>query len=85
MNGKPVTYFFLTASNGYLEVVYGPIGNKTTRKINDADDYNSFFAGKIAEAGGDKDELTVMCSSSVDFPEDYTSDADVIALCHAIK
>ncbi len=30
-------------------------------------------------------EITVMCSSSLDFPEEYTEDQELINLCHQIR
>ena len=31
------------------------------------------------------DDVIVLCSSSLDFPTDYTSDRDTIALCNQIR
>jgi len=81
---RPATYFFMTVEGGRLVVKYDSTeqGAEVTRVIHSMQDYYDFFTSKQHEAGGD---ITVMCSSSMDFPEEYTEDADVVALCHSIR
>jgi hypothetical protein len=65
-------FTLLTIENGVLVAKTGDVlapGGKVIRALHD-----------LAEFGDD-----VFCSSSVDFPQDYTGDPDVIALCRDIR
>jgi hypothetical protein len=53
--------------------------------INTVDEYNVYFQTQAAYTGIAIEDLRIMASSSLDFPDEYTSDAKVIALCDAIR
>jgi hypothetical protein len=53
------------------------VGNKVLARITTAEEYNAFVAFRRPDY--------FMCSSSLDFPEDSTKDANIIALCRAIR
>jgi len=83
---KAATSFFLTIENGKLVVKYdGTHGGRITRVIRGPQDYNDFFVSKAHEAGVEMAALNIMGSSSLDFPDEYTKDKDVLALIEAIQ
>lgn len=47
--------------------------------------YVEFFEAEMKKFGIGEDDLIIMGSSSMDFPEEYTDRKDVIALCDAIR
>lgn len=78
--------FILTIQDGRLTVVYdGQRGGRMWRVIRDKADYDQFFASKAAELGTAVEDLDVMCSSSIDFPHEYTRDPAVVALALEIR
>lgn len=90
----PPTYFMLTVSGDHLEAHYGPnlhsydaegryVGDRTV--FESGDHYFKFFADAAKAAGVDLHDLMVMCSSTVDFPEDETNNEKTIALCRMIR
>jgi len=83
---RSATYFFLTIENEKLVVKFdGSNNGETTRVIDSVTDYNDFFRSKADEAGLHVGQLQIMASSSVDFPDEYTKDADVIELAGTIR
>ncbi len=78
--------FYLTILKGWLVVQYdGPRGGKVTRRIKGAQEYARFFQSKATEYGVPVEDLHIMASSSVDFPEEYTDRAEVIELCNRLR
>lgn len=83
---KPATQFFLTIHHGQLAVIYdGTHGGRVTRTIPNLEDMAQFFTSKANEAGRELHELTYLSSSSLDFPEEYTENQDVIDMANAIR
>jgi hypothetical protein len=83
---RPATYFFLTIEYDNVVVKYdGTSGGKVTRPIRDIEDYRQFFISKADEAGVDIDNFDVMCSSSIDFPEEHTKNPKTINLAREIR
>jgi len=78
-------YYFLTVEGERLVVKYGPKDNEVTRPIRDAQDYGDFFTAQAETLGVDILELTIMASSTVDFPAEYTDREDVILLCNLLR
>jgi hypothetical protein len=88
LGGEPATYFYFSIDNlGRLVVEFTSTYSKArvTRVIRTRREYDDFLRSKAGEAGLPVSELAVKCSSNVDFPSEYTSSADVIALCDSIR
>jgi len=60
-------------------------GPEIRRTIKSVEDFAKFITAKAEEAKCKVDDLIIMCSSSMDFPEDSTKDPDVIKLAHALR
>ena len=78
--------FFLTIDKGRM-VVHWNYRNKRKgwRVVVDEKDMASFMAQIIAKFSIKPDECIVMCSSSLDFPEQYTKDPKIIAWANKIR
>lgn len=57
----------------------------TKRKVKSVSDFQNFIKSRIKKFNLNVDDLFVMCSSSMDFPEESTSNKKVIALAHALR
>ena len=72
---------YCTCESDGVHMSYGPRGelgkNDEERVVRTYDEFIAFLI--------DCRESVVLCSSSMDFPQDYTDDADVIALCNRIR
>jgi len=61
-------------------------GKQLRRKLVNFEDFKQFIVGRMKKAGvKDADDLIIMCSSSMDFPEEYTKDKAVIKLAHDLR
>jgi hypothetical protein len=76
------TVFFLTVEKDGLWV-RNHTGHRW--KLKTVEQYNEFFARKARQYNLDIEDFTILCSSSLDFPEDYTRNKDTIALCNLIR
>lgn len=63
------------------------LGGKEVNRwpVNSLEELNTTLEKVMAEAGLNANDAVVMCSSSLDWPEDYTADPVVIALCDKIR
>ena len=70
--------FYMTVKNDAIEVsdIFSE-DNRVLYRITTADQYNDFIKFRRPDS--------IMCSSSLDFAEDYTNDQGVIALCKALR
>jgi hypothetical protein len=82
-------YFFLTVNDaGLLEVQWGKRnsrGNFVFTETVDLAGWDAFWTARADELDLDQDDLRLMCSSSLDFPEDYTDNPDTLTLCRALR
>jgi hypothetical protein len=79
---RALDYFFLTTTS---EGVFCH-AHDTTFVVESAEALNTFLTDRAKALGlPDRHELTVMCSSSMDFPEDETDDPQLIALARKIR
>ncbi len=83
---KPPTYFFLTVKGDSIVVEYvDGNGTECSYTFKDVFDYHYFITLRSKEAREVGLDITVMASSSLDFPRDYSSDQSVIDLARAIR
>lgn len=83
---KPATYFLLTVKNDRVVVVYdGTHGGEITKVVDSSAAFGEFLRSKAAEAEVDVGALTVMCSSTMDFPREFTANAETIALATELR
>lgn len=78
---KP-TVFSLTITNG--KVTIGHSGGKK-HVINSVEEFVKYVKRKAKAAKCEPDDLIIMCSSSMDFPKEYTSDPAVLKLVRALR
>ena len=92
----PPTYFFLTvaraeefpeapSSKAAVLVQYEVNGKDITREIKTMREYHDFFTARREAAKELGLEITIMASSSMDFPHDYSEEDHVIDLARAIR
>jgi hypothetical protein len=74
--------FFLTIEDGNVVV---KMKGKTLETFKTLDDYKAFFTKVCEENDLRPEDLVVMSSSSLDFPEEETEDPAVIELCNQIR
>ena len=75
-------YFFLTVNSDGVTCT----AHDTTLAVESVEALNAFLSERAKALGlSDRFALTVMCSSSMDFPEDATDDPKLIALTRAIR
>lgn len=60
-------------------------GKQLRRVITSVKDFQQFIIDRCKKAKVKPDDLIVMCSSSMDFPEDSTSNKKTIALARALR
>jgi hypothetical protein len=53
--------------------------------VTTANAYVEFFEAEMKRFGLEEDDIFIMCSSSMDHPDEYTDRQDIIALCDAIR
>lgn len=89
---EPVTYFFLTLKplpgenvNAQVVVQYEEFGEEQEVPIKSHDYWRGFVSFRKQEANKQGLGISVMCSSSLDFPHDYTADNAVIRLCRDLR
>ena len=78
-----IGYYNLSVNNDRIEVKSE--GLTSVRVITDIQYYIRFFTSEAERIGCDIDDLTVMCSSSMDWPEDSTKNKETIALANEIR
>jgi hypothetical protein len=82
----PTTSFLLSIERNRVMVRYdGTSGGKITRPIKDENDYYQFLYSKADEANVQLEELRVLCSSSLDFPEEHTRNEATLKLAATIR
>lgn len=78
----------ISSNTGKLQVNYqsSAQGAKVSRVISSLEDMRQFFTSKAKEFGlPDADHLNIMCSSSLDFPDEYTTDPAVVEMANTIR
>lgn len=58
---------------------------RTVLTPKNVDEVYAYFAKEVERLNIDPADLTIMSSSSVDFPEESTSKSEVIAICEALR
>ncbi len=81
-------YYLTCASDGVQ--IQAKIGSKpgeyvVVALVSSVRGYVDFFTAEMERFGLEEDDMIIMCSSSMDFPDEYTDNADIIALCDAIR
>lgn len=82
---EPVTYFFLTIEKHRVVVQYDEFGDLQTVPLKTHQNWLNFIAERKEEATKQGLTITVMASSSMDFPSEYSADQRVIDLARAIR
>ena len=75
----------LNKSRGKVTARYRDCANAVFRDLNSIEDYNALVHGCATMWGVPVCEVAIVCSSTIDFPEEYTSDPDTIALCRSLR
>jgi hypothetical protein len=85
--GNPATSFYFVIDDlGRLVVQFdGTFGGKITRVIRSRRQFADFIRAKADEASVGVDHLGLVCSSTLDFPKEYTKDETVIDLCDYLR
>ena len=60
-------------------------GKEKRRLIKSVDDFATFIKLRSKKAKCNPDDFIIMCSSSMDFPKEYTNNKKVIALARALR
>jgi hypothetical protein len=83
----PGIQFGLGVDKDGVYIRYVEIGQKKERrrKVESVVDFSTFMIERSEKAGVLVDDFIVMCSSSMDFPEEYTSDKNVIKLARELR
>ncbi len=81
----PITYFFLTIEKNRVVVEYDEFGEHQTVPLTSYQYWLDFIAERKEEARKQGLEITVMASSSMDFPHEYSDQQTVIDLARAIR
>jgi hypothetical protein len=72
--------YFLPVENDHVVVkCYAP------RVITSVSDFDEFLSLEAARLGVSPEDLKVFASSTMDFPEEYTSNSETIALARAAR
>ena len=58
---------------------------QTRRKIVSVEDFVTFIKERAKKFKCEPDDFIIMCSSSMDFPDEYTKDKKVIKLAHDLR
>ncbi len=82
--GTPAKHFFVNVISTAVTIVYrGTHGGRVTRYVKTPRDFKDFFTSKQAELGDES--VHVLCSSSLDWPEEYTDVPEIILLADLIR
>lgn len=68
-----------------IKVYFGHTDAKTAVLVKTANAYVEFFENEMKRFGLKEDDMLIQASSSLDFPHEYTKDADTIKLCKLIN
>jgi len=60
-------------------------GPQVKREVTSVKDFTQFILAKAKAAKCEPDDLIIMCSSSMDFPEDSTTNKATIDLAHDLR
>ena len=78
-----INTFFLTVESDGLDVLHdGPTGDKIRHRVRSYDELIKYVS---SQASGPIEDVVVMCSSSLDFPDESTDDLAVIALADKVR
>jgi hypothetical protein len=58
---------------------------QTERVVKSETDFREFMLARMKKYNLKQEDLIIMCSSSMDFPEDDTENKATIALAHALR
>lgn len=83
----PLIQFGLGIYDGKVQIRWQETvhGNEQRKVIETYDEFIAFLKERITIANCTPDDLIIVCSSSMDFPEEDTDDEKVIALAHQIR
>lgn len=83
----PGIQFSLTVKQDGVYVRYRPSikSSVKSKRIESVKDFIGFIKRKARQAQCDPDDLIVICSSTMDFPEEETKDKAVIKLAHDLR
>ena len=82
----PATEFFLTLEHNRLWVKYHGIhGGERSRTVSSLDDLDAFLISKASEAGVRVDDLKIFCSSTLDFPDEFTDNPAIVDMARALR
>ena len=71
----------------FVRLPSGAEGSKNValERVATVDEFNAAL-DRLAKAHGTRREsLSLLCSSSMDFPKEYTKDEAIICICHALR
>jgi hypothetical protein len=86
MTAHPATEFYLCIAYDRVWVNFnGTHGGRMSRPISSLEHFRQFLTSKANEAGMRIEELTVMASSSLDFPDEFTNNPATIALANELR
>lgn len=79
-------YFYMTIEKNNVVVKYDSSSKKKiTKQLRNFTDYLNFFNNILMKRAVKAEDLTIMCSSSLDFPHEYTKKKSVIALANRLR
>lgn len=85
MTNTPATRFYLTINSDKVVVEFdGTKGGRISRPVLSAADFDAFLTSKANEAGVTVDDLSVMISSTLHFPDEWTKNPETIALAREL-
>jgi hypothetical protein len=76
-------FYYLSVVDGLLEVTGSPTGLGSDRQKLGRVRTRQELAVVLRDLNDDTDHVS--CSSSLDFPHEYTEDPEVIELCNALR
>jgi len=80
------TEFYLSVYLDRIWVTFnGTHGGKHHRMVTSAKDFDQFLVSKANEAKVPVDALRVWASSTMDYPEEYTSNLETVKLAHVLR
>ena len=69
----------------YVDAPNQPFDKHLRKRIKSMDEFISFLQSRLNQFKLHPDQLIIMASSSMDFPQDYTKDPAVIALANEMR
>jgi len=72
-------------ASGKLQARYRDGAHPVFKDVESESDLHALVQERAAIWNVTTEDVTVLCSSTVDFPEEYTKDATTIALCRSLK